>query len=117
MHRMVFIDEVHHYDDIERMSRIRELLETQGFTVINPTHIKETTMHNSRNRMVLASALSALGGIGSFFAEAAFATMPSFTSRYGNNPKSLNGSYRQNSNAAKQKRAAVKRRNIAKHGR
>lgn len=37
-----------------------------------------------------------------------------FSNRFGCNPRSLNGSYRVNSNAAAQKRAAKKRRNIAK---
>ena len=71
-------------------------------------------MHNSRTRLMVTAGLAALGHL---FAEPSFASTPSFTRSYGNNPKSLNGSYRLNSNAARQKREAVKRRNIAKHGR
>lgn len=43
----------------------------------------------------------------------------SFSQRYGNNPRSLNGNSNgnRNSKTAQQKRAAVKRRNIAKHPR
>lgn len=36
----------------------------------------------------------------------------SFSARYGNNPRSLNGNSHRNSKAAQQKRAARKRRNI-----
>ncbi|CAA2409887.1 hypothetical protein [Xanthomonas phage Suba] len=114
MHRMVFIDEGFAYDDIERMSRLSEKLKAEGFHVINAIHPEDNEMHNSRTRLMITAGLAALGNL---FIDAAANPMPSFAGRYGNNPKSLNGSYRQNSNAAKQKRAAVKRRNIAKHGR
>lgn len=78
---------------------------------------EESVMHNRRN--VLVSALSALaGGLGAGAAaltDVAVANsnmLSSFSQRYGNNPRSLNGSHLLNSNAAAQKRAAKKRRNV-----
>lgn len=75
-------------------------------------------------RIGLATALAALaGGLARgadaltqvAVANANFAQQ--FFARYGNNLRSLNGNSNRNSRAAQQKRAAVKRRNIAKHPR
>ena len=75
-------------------------------------------MHNRRNLLALglSSLVSSLASVGQAFENAATGGV-NFARRYGNNPKSLNGSYRLNSNAAAQKRAARKRRNIAKQAR
>lgn len=70
-------------------------------------------------RIGLAAALAAIaGGVGTGLdkltqiavANANFAQ--SFSARYGNNPRSLNGNSARNSKAAQQKRAARKLRNV-----
>lgn len=74
-------------------------------------------MFNRRNVLVAGMA-ALLGGLARgadaltqvAVANANFAQ--SFSARYGNNPRSLNGNSRRNSKAAQQKRAARKRRNI-----
>lgn len=74
-------------------------------------------------RIGLSFALAALAGGLARGADAlveqavGMSNLRSFAQRYGNNPRSLNGNSHRNSNAAQQKRAAVKRRNIAKHPR
>ncbi|URA06936.1 DNA primase [Xanthomonas phage Pfeifenkraut] len=79
-------------------------------------------MFNRRNVLVasLAALAAGLSRGADSLVEAAVARnnfAQAFSQRYGNNPRSLNGNSNRNSRAAQQKRAAVKRRNIAKHPR
>ena len=70
--------------------------------------------------VALAASFGVLGEAGKsagkaaldFMAASANNGVPGFTRMFGNNPRSLNGSYLRNSNAAKQKRAARKLRNV-----
>lgn len=78
---------------------------------------EDETMFNRRN--VLVAALAGFAGALTSGAEKltqlAVANdnfRQSFSARYGNNPRSLNGNSARNSKAAQQKRAARKRRDI-----
>lgn len=112
--KLIFVEDAHTISALD-VDALRKLC--NGDVEVISYKTEESVMHNRRN--VLVSALSMLaGGLGAGAAaltDVAVANsnmLSSFSQRYGNNPRSLNGSHRRNSKAAAQKRAAKKLRNV-----